>query len=308
VIGFLSTAPGALTESGGVWIVMGVFAVGFIAIVFSYFTERGTEIRFHAWGDRRGDAPGALGVGNVGKDRTVDVRNWTRGTSPRRHRNLPAPRAAHPEVTVDPELLARLTAWRGRLSSDGLGLTAPPDPSRHHMLGPPEAPLQLVEYADFECPSCQAALRVLSGIRKRLGDELLLVVRHFPIADAHPMGIIAAEATEAAGAQGRFWDMYRRIYRSRRPPTSEGLRRHAVRLKLDVPRFDNELREQVHMRRVLEDFESGMHSGVNGTPTFFINGARHDDEHTANALLAALAQARSHLAEPTANGPSSHSL
>lgn len=71
------------------------------------------------------------------------------------------------------------------------------------MVGPPEAPLQLVEYADFECPSCQAALRVLGRIRKRLGDELVLVVRHFPVADAHPMALIAAEAVEAAGAQGR---------------------------------------------------------------------------------------------------------
>ncbi len=300
--------PLALTLSGGVWIVMGVFAIGFIAIVFSYFTERGTEIRFHAWGDRRGDAPGSLGVGNVGKDRTVDVRNWTRGTSPRRHRNLPAPRAAQPEMTVDPELLARLAAWRDRLSSDGLGLSAPPDPSRDHMLGPREAPLQLVEYADFECPSCQAALRVLSGIRKRLGDELLLVVRHFPIVDAHPMAMIAAEAAEAAGAQGRFWDMYRRIYRSRRPPTSESLRRHAVHLKLDVSRFDNELRAHVHMRRVLEDFESGMHSGVNGTPTFFVNGVRHDDEHTPDAIIAALTQGSSRLAEPPAKGPGSPSM
>jgi len=87
------------------------------------------------------------------------------------------------------------------------------------MVGPPDAPLQLVEYTDFECPSCQAALRVLDRIRKRLGDELVLVVRHFPVADAHPMALIAAEAVEAAGAQGRFWDMYRRIYGDRSPPT-----------------------------------------------------------------------------------------
>jgi protein-disulfide isomerase len=168
------------------------------------------------------------------------------------------------------------------------------------MLGPAQAPLQLVEYADLECPSCQAALPVLSRIRKRLGDELVLVVRHFPIVDAHPTAVIAAEAVEAAGAQGRLWDMYRRIYRSRRPPTKDSLRRHATRLRLDLPRFDNDLRERVHASRVLEDFESGIHSGVNGTPTFFVNGVRHDDEHTFDSLLGALEKARPHRAGPDA--------
>jgi predicted DsbA family dithiol-disulfide isomerase len=290
---FSSTVPLAYTLSGGVWIVIGVFAIAFAALIFSYFTEKGTEIRFHAWGDERGDAPGSFGVGNVGKDPTLDVRSWYRGTSPRRHRDVPAPRATHAPNPGDQELLARLEAWRSRLSSDGLGLSAPPDASRDHVVGPPEAPLQLVEYADFECPSCQAALRVLDRIRKRLGDELLLVVRHFPVADAHPMALTAAEAVEAAGAQGRFWDMYRRIYGNRRPPTEDGLRRHATRLQLDVPRFERELRDHIHSRRVLDDFESGVQSGVNGTPTFFVNGVRHDDEHTVDSLLGALERARS---------------
>jgi protein-disulfide isomerase len=290
---FSSTVPLAYTLSGGVWIVIGVFAIGFAAIIFSYFTEKGTEIRFHAWGDRRGDAPGSFGVGNVGKDPTLDVRSWYRGTSPGRHRNVPAPRATHAPKAGERELLARLEGWRSRLSSDGHGLSIPPDASRDHMVGPPDAPLQLVEYADFECPSCQAAFRVLDRIRKRVRDELVLVVRHFPVLDAHPMALIAAEAVEAAGAQGRFWEMYRRIYGSRRPPTEDSLRGHAARLKLDVPRFERELRDHIHSRRVLEDFESGLQSGVNATPTFFVNGVRHDDEHTFDSLLGALEKARS---------------
>lgn len=292
MVGFSSTVPFAYTLSGGVWIVIGVFVIGFVALLFSYFTEKGTEIRFHAWGDQRGDAPGSSGTGSVGKDPTLDVRSWYRGTSSRRRRNVPVARATHVPTAGEKELLARLEAWRSRLSSDGLGLSTPPDASRDHMVGPPEAPLQLVEYADFECPSCQAALGVLGRIRKRLGDELVLVVRHFPVIDAHPMAFIAAEAVEAAGAQGRFWDMYRRIYADRRPPTENSLRRHAARLKLDVTRFERELREHTHAQRVLEDFESGLRSGVNGTPTFFVNGARHDDEHTFKSLLAALQKAR----------------
>jgi len=89
MIDFSSTVPLAYTLSGGVWIVIGVFAIGFVALIFSYFTEKGTEIRFHAWGDQRGDAPGSSGAGNVGKDPTLDVRSWYRGTSPGRHRNVP---------------------------------------------------------------------------------------------------------------------------------------------------------------------------------------------------------------------------
>ena len=292
MIAFSPTVPLAYTLSGGVWIVIGVFVIGFVALVFSYFTEKGTEIRFHAWGDQRGDAPGSLGVGNVGKDPTLDVRSWYRGTSPGRRRNVPAPRATHAPKAGEQELLARLEAWRSRLSSDGLGLSVAPDATRDHMVGRPDAPLQLVEYADFECPSCQAALRVVGRIQKRVGDDLVLVVRHFPVVDAHPMALVAAEAVEAAGAQGRFWDMYRRIYGNRRPPTEDSLRQHAAQLKLDVTRFERELREHVHAPRVLEDFESGLQSGVNGTPTFFVNGLRHDDEHTFDSLLGALEKAR----------------
>jgi hypothetical protein len=279
--------PVALTLSGGVWIVMGVFVFGFVALIFSYFTDKGTEIRFHPWGDSRGDAPGSLGVGNVGKDPTVDVRTWTRGTSARGRRNMPAARE-DTLTDADPEMLARLEAWRHRLASDYSALSVPPDPSRDHMLGASDAPLQLVEYTDFECPSCQAASLAIARVRKELGDELLIVVRHFPIIDAHPVAMLAAEAVEAAGSQGRFWDMYRRIYRSRRPPTKMSLHRYADALGLDLGRFDEDMRDHEHASRIREDFETGLQSGVNATPTIFVNGFRHDDEHTYGSLLAAL--------------------
>jgi protein-disulfide isomerase len=153
--------------------------------------------------------------------------------------------------------------------------------------------LQLVAYADFECPSCQAAALVVERLRRRLGPELLVVVRHFPLIDVHPMALVAAESVEAAGAQGRFWELYRRIYHDRRPPTMKSINRHARRLSLDVPRFDAELAEHVHAPHVYEDFTTGVASGVNATPTLFVNGSRHDDEHTFRSLLAALQEHRS---------------
>jgi len=287
MIGSEYTVPVALTLSGGVWIVMGVFVFGFAAIIFSYFTNKGTEIGFHPWGDSRGDAPGSLGVGNVGKDRTVDVRTWTRGTSARDRRRTPA--AREDAVTnKDPEMLAGLAAWRHSLASDYAALSMPPNPSRDHMLGASDAPLQMVAYTDFECPSCQAASAAIARVHEHLGDELLVVMRHFPIIDAHPVAMLAAEAVEAAGSQGRFWDMYWRIYESRRPPTQVSLHRYAGALKLDMARFDNEIRDHEHAGRIREDFETGLKSGVNASPTIFVNGFRHDDEHTYSSLLAAL--------------------
>jgi hypothetical protein len=277
-----------------VWIVMGVFAVGFVALIFSYFTEKGTEIRFHAWSNPGGDAPGSLGVGNVGKDPTVDVNAWYRGVSPRHRGNLPRARPTQP--AGDPELLARLAAWREHLTADSRGLVAPADPARDHMRGSPNAPLKLVAYADFECPSCQAAALVVDRLRKRLGDELLVVVRHFPIADAHPMAMVAAESVEAAAAQGRFWDLYQRIYYSRRPPTRDSITQQARRLRLDMARFEAELADHIHAARVREDFDTGVASGVNATPTLFVNGVRHDDEHDLRSLLGALEGARSSVA------------
>jgi predicted DsbA family dithiol-disulfide isomerase len=295
-------SPLGLTLSGGLWIVLGVFAVAFAALIFSYFTERGTEIRFHAWGNRGGDAPGSFGSGNVGKDPTLDVGSWYRGYPSRRSRNLARPETRSPIDADERQLLQRLAAWRRRLTSESFGLVAAPDPARDHIRGPADAPLQLVGYADFECPSCQLAARVVNRVRRQVGDELLVVVRHFPVADAHPMAMFAAEAVEAAAAQGRFWDLYTRIYYSRRPPTKDSIRRHAGRLHLDIGRFESELDRHIYASRVLEDFDTGVRSGVNGTPTLFVNGIRHDDEHTADSLLRALDVARCSLPRPSTQG------
>jgi len=201
MIGAHYIAPVALTLSGGVWIVMGVFAFGFVALIFSYFTDRGTEIRFHPWGDSRGDAPGSIGVGNVGKDRTVDVRTWTRGTSASRRRNArPARESTLPKG--DPELLAQLADWRQRLASDYAALSVPPDPSRDHMLGAPDARLQLVEYADFECSSCQAASLAIARLRKHLGAIVpCLAKRRVAVTDVNGVVAVGRNKRESAAAR-----------------------------------------------------------------------------------------------------------
>jgi protein-disulfide isomerase len=185
-------------------------------------------------------------------------------------------------------MLAKLADWRHRLTSDYATLSVPADPGRDHVLGAPDAPLQLVAYTDFECPACQETSLAITRVREHFGDELLIVVRHFPIIDAHPVAMFAAEAVEAAGAQGHFWDMYHSIYMSQRPPTEKSLQRFARSMGLDLSQFDREIRDHAHATRIREDFDTGLASGANGTPTIFVNGFRRDDDHTYDSLVAAL--------------------
>jgi protein-disulfide isomerase len=117
------------------------------------------------------------------------------------------------------------------------------------------------------------------------------VFRNFPITTSHPHAEAAAEAAEAAGVQGRFWEMHDRLFENQRRLSGEDLRAHAEALRLDLERFDDELAQHVHADRVREDFMSGVRSGVNGTPTFFINGMRHDGPFAYETLLVALEQA-----------------
>lgn len=152
----------------------------------------------------------------------------------------------------------------------------PPLGERDHVLGPPSATVTLVEYGDFECPHCGAAYPIVQEILDRLGDRLQFAYRHFPLAQIHPHAEDAAEAAEAAGAQGRFWKMHDLLFRNQQTLEDRQLIHFAGRLGLDVARFRSELLEHVHHQRVREDFKSGVKSGVNGTPTFFINGVRYD--------------------------------
>ena len=167
-------------------------------------------------------------------------------------------------------------------------LTVPVDEDRDHIQGPAEAAVTLVEYGDYECPYCGAAYPIVKEVQARMGERLRFVFRNFPITTSHPHAEQAAESAEAAAAQERFWEMHDVLYENQRHLEDEDLRTYAEQLGLDVERFASELAEHAHAARVREDFMSGVRSGVNGTPTFYINGLRHDDSYELETLLDAL--------------------
>jgi protein-disulfide isomerase len=173
-------------------------------------------------------------------------------------------------------------------------LTMPVSEDRDHIQGTADAAVTLVQYGDYECPYCGAAYPIIKEVQASLGDRLRFVFRNFPISTSHPHAERAAEAAEAAAVQDRFWEMHDTLYEHQERLRDEDLRGYAEQLGLDVERFDKELAEHVHAERVHEDFISGVRSGVNGTPTFYINGARHDDSYDFETLLAALERSARH--------------
>jgi protein-disulfide isomerase len=172
-------------------------------------------------------------------------------------------------------------------------LTSPVSDERDHIQGPPGAPATLVEYGDYECPYCGAAYPIIKDIQARLGDRLRFVFRNFPITTSHPHSQQAAEAAEAASAQGKFWEMHDILYENQANLRQQDLLVYGERLGLHFDRFTTDLTKHVHRERVHEDFLSGVHSGVNGTPTFFINGRRHDGSYESETLFGALERALS---------------
>jgi Na+/H+ antiporter NhaA len=154
-------------------------------------------------------------------------------------------------------------------------LADPVDPERDHLRGPAEAPVTVVEYGDFECPYCGQAEPVIRELLAEFGNELRYVFRHLPLVDVHEHAQLAAEAAEAAGAQGRFWEMHDLLFAHQDALGLDDLDRYAGELGLDLERFSRELRARRHAPRVARDVEGADQSGVAGTPTFFINERRH---------------------------------
>jgi NhaA family Na+:H+ antiporter len=145
-----------------------------------------------------------------------------------------------------------------------------------HIQGPEDALVTFVEYGDYECPHCRQARSIVNELQDSLGDQFRYVFRNFPITTVHPNAQLAAEAAEAAGAQGKFWEMHDALFQTASPLEKEKILQIATELELDMERFQKELDENVYAERVREDFLDGARSGVNGTPTFFINGLRYD--------------------------------
>jgi protein-disulfide isomerase len=172
------------------------------------------------------------------------------------------------------------------------GKLTPPVADSDHALGPAAAPVTLVEYGDYECPYCGKAYPIVKRIQERLGDRLRFVFRNFPLSELHPNAKSAAEMAEAAAHQGKFWEMHDALFENQRALNPTNLQRYARELDLDRDALNEALQSGKPGARVSTDFRNGVRSGVNGTPTFFINGERFDgnwsdEEELMAALVAA---------------------
>ena len=163
-------------------------------------------------------------------------------------------------------------------------LTQPVDPT-DHALGPDHAPVTLVEYGDFECPSCKQAAPAVKLILTRFDQRLRFVFRAFPLEEIHPHAMHASQAAECAGAQGKFWQMHDLLFANQTHLERRHLIEYAQQLDLDVPRFTAELDDEIYLQRIREHQRSGEYSGVRATPTFFLNGRIQDVSYGLHGLI-----------------------
>ncbi len=174
-----------------------------------------------------------------------------------------------------------MTAAAGRTSGPDLAL---PVNAEDHFAGNPDAAVILVEYGDYECPYCGQAFPVVQALRRQFDDALGFVFRNFPLVDAHPHALMAAAAAEAAGLQERFWPMHDTLFTNQQALEPENLMVYARALGLDLERFVEDANSKRVARKIERDMESGVASGVPGTPTFFVNGRRHTGSFTPESL------------------------
>jgi len=142
--------------------------------------------------------------------------------------------------------------------------------------GNEQAAIKIVEYGDYQCPHCGRAYPIIKEIQSTFGDQILFVFRNFPLQESHRYATIAAQAAEAAGKQGKFWEMHDAIFENQQQLNEEYLDSLAEKLGLDMDEFEQDLNSEEISDKVEDDFESGVRSGVNGTPSFFVNGEKFD--------------------------------
>lgn len=145
-----------------------------------------------------------------------------------------------------------------------------------HFRGLTSAKVTVVEYGDFECPSCGQAYPAVNILLKHFGDRMRFVFRHFPLREVHPHAELAAEAAEAAGAQDKFWHMHNLLFEHQLHLNARSVRQYAVEAELDLERYDYEMKDHVYLQRIQEQVNGGTRSGVRATPAFFVNGVVQD--------------------------------
>ena len=154
-----------------------------------------------------------------------------------------------------------------------------------HECGPEDAPYTLVEYGDYECPDCGRLYAILRDLQRDIASRLRIVFRHYPLSGVHRQAQQTAEAAEAAGAQGKFWEMHALLFERQQALRTKDLIRYAEELTLDVERFRDELKNERYSERVRADFLAGVQNGVYGTPGLFLNGVRYDGDWGKESLL-----------------------
>jgi protein-disulfide isomerase len=160
-----------------------------------------------------------------------------------------------------------------------------------HSRGNAAAPVTLVEYGDYECPDCLNSEPIVQRLLDRFADRLRVVFRHFPLSSVHPRASAAAQAAEAAGAQGRFWEMHTALFKNQHRLADLDLTHLALSLGLDIYSFQRDVESAASSRKVRANYDDGLASGVKGTPTFFINGCRYAGKPEFDAIAAAIEQA-----------------
>lgn len=157
--------------------------------------------------------------------------------------------------------------------------------NKDHVYGNLNAPLVLVEYGDYQCPYCGRAYPIIKSIQRQLGPDLNFVFRNFPLSKVHPNAVAAAIATEAADLQDKFWEMHDIIFENQKTLDHESIFRFAKTIGLDSERFKKDIQQKELADKVEQDFETGIRSGVNKTPTLFVNGKKYDDIWDENKFL-----------------------